>query len=59
MAVAQKKPIQVYLRPDQIDKLRYMADRRRTSIAELVRQGVDRLLLEVPPEEVLIGSSLA
>ena len=45
------KPIQVYLRQDQIDPLRAEAKRRGVSLAELVRQGVDRLLEEAPVEE--------
>jgi hypothetical protein len=45
------KPIQVYLRQDQIDPLRAEATRRGVSLAELVRQGVDRLLEEAPVEE--------
>ncbi len=50
-ALAKKKPLQVYLRPDQIEPLRALAQRRKTSLAELVRQGVDRILVEVPVEE--------
>lgn len=46
-----KKPIQVYLRPDQLGALRALARRRSVPVAELVRQGVDRVLAEVPPEE--------
>ena len=45
------KPIQVYLRQDQIEPLRAEATRRGVSLAELVRQGVDRLLEETPIEE--------
>ena len=44
------KPIQVYLRQDQIEPLRAEATRRGVSLAELVRQGVDRLLEEAPVE---------
>ena len=46
-----KKPIQVYLRPQQLEALRALAERRKVSVAELVRQGVDKVLAEVPPEE--------
>jgi hypothetical protein len=45
------KPIQVYLRQDQLEPLRAEATRRGVSVAELVRQGVDRLLEEAPVEE--------
>jgi hypothetical protein len=50
MALAMK-PLQVYLRQDQIEPLRAEATRRGVSLAELVRQGVDRLLEEAPIEE--------
>lgn len=46
-----KKPLQVYLRTDQLDALRALAKRRGESMAGLIRVGVDRLLQEVPPEE--------
>ena len=51
MAVLSMKRIQVYLRPEQIDSLRSVAGRRKVSIAELVRQGVDRIQADVPAEE--------
>jgi len=51
MSALTMKPIQVYLRPEQIESLRLVAERRKVSIAELVRQGVDRILAEVPVEE--------
>ncbi len=50
MATLTKKPIQVYLRHDQLDRLRSLAERRGVSIAELVRQGVDLLLAETPAD---------
>jgi hypothetical protein len=51
MAALLKKPIQVYLRPEQLGALRHLARKRKVSVAELVRQGVDRVLADVPPEE--------
>lgn len=51
MSVLTKKPLQVYLRAEQLEALRALARRRDVSLAELVRQGVDRLLVEVPAEE--------
>lgn len=51
MSSLTKKPIQVYLRPEQLDRLRAVAERRNVSVAELVRQGVDRLLEEIPVED--------
>ncbi len=46
-----KRPIQIYLRTQQLDALRCAAQRRKVSMAELVRQGVDLVLDDVPPEE--------
>ncbi len=51
MTTLTKKPFQVYLRRDQVEALRAVAERRSVSMAELVRQGVDRILAEVPVEE--------
>lgn len=51
MVKTAKKPLQVYLRTDQLDALRALAKRRGESMAGLVRVGVDKLLQEVPPEE--------
>jgi hypothetical protein len=51
MAGVKKKPIQIYLREDQVNALRIIAERRDESIAALVREGVDRLLDELPSEE--------
>ena len=51
MAKLSKKPLQVYLRSDQLDALRALAARRGESLAALVREGVDIVLREVPPEE--------
>jgi len=45
------KPIQVYLRTEQIAALRALASRRGVSIAELVRSGVDQVLSEGSPED--------
>ncbi|MEA1977095.1 MAG: CopG family transcriptional regulator [Chloroflexota bacterium] len=51
MTKTAKKPLQVYLRADQLDALRALAKRRGESMAGLIRVGVDNLLQEVPPEE--------
>lgn len=51
MAILTKKPFQIYLRQEQLDALRLMAEKRGISIAELVRQGVDQLLISVPVED--------
>lgn len=51
MARARKKPIQVYLREDQVEALRMIAERRDESMAALVREGVDKLLDDLSPTE--------
>ena len=51
MSDIKKKPIQIYLRQDQVKALRMVAERRGESFAALVRQGVDLLLDQLPPEE--------
>ena len=45
------KRFQVYLRSDQIDALRSLSNRRGISMAQLVREGVDRILEEMSFEE--------
>jgi hypothetical protein len=49
--VVHKKRIQVRFRPEQLDALRALAQRLGVPVAELVRQGVDRVLADIPPEE--------
>ena len=51
MPDSKKKPIQIYLREDQVRVLRVIAERRGESMAELVRQGVDKLIQELPIDE--------
>ena len=51
MATLIKKPFQIYLRQDQMDALRRLAEKQGVSITELVRQGVDILLINQPVEE--------
>ena len=51
MTTLTKKPLQVYLRQEQLDALRGLSDKQHVSLAELVRQAVDRLLSETPVEE--------
>lgn len=44
--------IQLELRPDQEAALREIAESRNMSLADLIREGVDRLLAEVDVESV-------
>ncbi len=46
-----KEPIAVYLEEKQLDALKALAQTRQISLDELVREGVDRVLNEVPLEE--------
>jgi hypothetical protein len=51
MAKPKNKPLQIYLRQDQVNALRRVAERRGESLAELIRQGVDMLLDGLPSEQ--------
>ena len=51
MQDSKKKPIQIYLREDQLRPLRVLAERRGELMAELVRQGVDLLIEGLPVDE--------
>lgn len=51
MGTLIKKPLQIYLRQEQLDALRGLAERRQVSMAALIRQAVDQLLEDVPVEE--------
>ena len=51
MTTSAKKPIQVYLRPEQLDALRLLAAKQGLSVAELIRQGVDLRLAETPIDD--------
>ncbi len=51
MTVLNKKPLQVYLRQDQVDALRSLARKREVSLAELIREGVDHLIADMPIED--------
>ena len=51
MSAITRKPLQIYLRQEQLDALRALAKRSQLSMAELVRQAVDRLLEETPIED--------
>ena len=51
MRTLTKKPIQVYLEERQLGTLRWLAEKRGVSVAELVRQSVDCYLLQLPSED--------
>lgn len=51
MTVSHKKPFQLYLREEQMAALRHLARQRGVSMAELVRQSVDRFLEDTPLDE--------
>jgi hypothetical protein len=51
MATLTKRPIQIYLRQEQLEALRVLANKQGVSVAELVRQGVDRILSDIPLEQ--------
>lgn len=51
MTTSARRSVQVYLRPEQLDALRLLATKQGISVAELIRQGVDLLLTEIPVED--------
>jgi hypothetical protein len=51
MRDSTKVRVQISFKPEQLVRLRALADRREVSIAELVRQGVDLLLEDLPVED--------
>jgi len=51
MSTLTKKPFQIYLREDQLSALRRIADERGISIALLVRQSIDQLIISLPVTE--------
>lgn len=46
-----KSPLQVYLDQKQLGTLRYLAKKRDTSMAEIIRESVAKYLSELPVEE--------
>ncbi len=56
MRKLRERPLQVYLRPDQDTALRQIAATRKVSMAELVREGVDRVITDTPiDDDPLLG----
>jgi len=51
MTAPTKKPIQVYLRQEQLDALRNLSKSEQVSVEQLVRQAVDLLLAKTSVEE--------
>jgi hypothetical protein len=46
-----KEPIAVYLEQDKYEALKTLAEKRQVSVDELLREGVDRLLVDETPVE--------
>jgi len=51
MKALKKKPIQVYIEPQQDYVLGNLAKKRGISKAEIIRKSLDRYLREIPVEE--------
>jgi len=51
MKTLKKKPIQVYIEPEQDYVLGNLAKKRGTSKAEIIRKSLDKFLREIPLEE--------
>ena len=47
----KKKPLQVYLEPNQLDALRYQAELKGVSLAHLIRKSIDLFLSQIPLED--------
>ena len=46
-----EKPLQVYLREEQLDALRFLSETKQISLDELMRQAVDLLLVKTSMEK--------
>ncbi|MEM9824911.1 MAG: ribbon-helix-helix protein, CopG family [Bacteroidota bacterium] len=46
-----KKPIQIHLEEEQLAALRYQAEQNGESLAQMIREGVDLYLAQIPVEE--------
>ena len=52
MAKLARKPLQIYLHPDQERALRAQAQEQHVSLAELIRRSIDLYLVEqLPPDK--------
>ena len=51
MRSLKKKPIQVYIEPQQDYVLGNLAKKKGISKAEIIRKSLDQYLREIPPEE--------
>jgi hypothetical protein len=51
MPTLARKPLQIYLQPDQERILRAFAKREHISLAELIRRSIDRYVMEVLPPD--------
>jgi len=49
MVTYAREPVQVYLREDQMQILEALAQQQHTSVADLVRQGIDAFVTHLPP----------
>jgi hypothetical protein len=51
MKELKKKPIQIYIEPQQDDVLAALAQSRGISKAEIIRESLDRYFMQIPVEE--------
>lgn len=51
MRALKKKPIQIYIEPEQDDVLEVLSKKRNISKAAIIRESVDKYLKELPVEE--------
>ncbi|MDQ2809194.1 MAG: hypothetical protein M3Z04_20160 [Chloroflexota bacterium] len=58
MVTYAREPVQVYLREDQLQILEALAQQQHTSVADLVRQGVDVFVTSLPAIPKIANSNL-
>jgi hypothetical protein len=47
----KKKPIQIYIEPEQDTMLEILAEQKGVSKAAIIREGIERLIAELPIED--------
>ena len=47
----KKKPIQIYIEPEQDTMLHILAEQKGVSKAAIIRDGIERLIAELPVED--------
>jgi hypothetical protein len=51
MRILRKKPIQIYIEPQQDSAIAHLAKRKGVSKAEIIRESLERYLRQIPLED--------